>query len=136
VINTNTYLLLADAVLLTHVLVVVFMILGLLATLIGGVMKWQWVTNPWFRLSHLICIGVVVMLAWAGVLCPLTTLEIWLRWQAGQPVYSGSFISHWLSSILYYDLPAWVFTVAYSSFGGLVLVCWLWVKPRSLLNRE
>jgi hypothetical protein len=134
--NTQSYLILADAVLLIHVLVVVFVILGLLATLVGGAMKWLWVTNPWFRLSHLICIGVVVTQAWAGVACPLTRLEMWLRSQAGQQVYSGSFISHWLSSILYYDLPAWVFTLAYTSFGGLVLVSWLWVKPRSILSRD
>jgi hypothetical protein len=134
--NTQSYLILADAVLLIHVLVVVFVILGLLTTLVGGAMKWRWVTNPWFRLSHLICIGVVVTQAWAGVACPLTRLEMWLRSQAGQQVYSGSFISHWLSSILYYDLPAWVFTLAYTSFGGLVLVSWLWVKPRSILSRD
>jgi hypothetical protein len=134
--NTQSYLILADAVLLIHVLVVVFVILGLLTTLVGGAMKWRWVTNPWFRLSHLICIGVVVTQAWAGVACPLTRLEMWLRTQAGQQVYSGSFISHWLSSILYYDLPAWVFTLAYTSFGGLVLVSWLWVKPRSILSHD
>ncbi|MGK0374122.1 MAG: hypothetical protein ACJA2E_000590 [Arenicella sp.] len=134
--NTQSYLILADAVLLIHVLVVVFVILGLLTTLVGGAMKWRWVTNPWFRLSHLICIGVVVTQAWAGVACPLTRLEMWLRSQAGQQVYSGSFISHWLSSILYYDLPAWVFTLAYTSFGGLVLVSWLWVKPRSILSHD
>jgi hypothetical protein len=133
--TTNSYLLLADAVLLSHALIVAFVILGLIATLIGGALKWQWVKNPWFRLSHLICIGVVVTQAWAGVVCTLTTLEMWLRSHAGQQVYSGSFISHWLSSLLYYDFPAWVFTVTYSAFGALVLASWLWVKPRSIKRR-
>jgi hypothetical protein len=130
--TTDSYLLLADAVLLSHTLIVAFVTLGLVATLIGGALKWQWVKNLWFRLSHLICIGVVVIQAWAGVVCPLTTLEMWLRSQAGQQIYSDSFISHWLNSLLYYDFPAWVFTVAYSSFGALVIASWFWVKPRSL----
>lgn len=134
--SNESYLLLADLVLFTHVLIVAFVVLGLVITLLGGTMKWAWVRNPWFRLSHSCCIGVVVLQAWAGVVCPLTTLEMWLRSQAGAQVYSGSFIAHWLDSILFYDFPNWVFTLAYSSFGALVLLSWLGVKPRPLLNRK
>lgn len=130
------YLLLADLTLFTHVLVVAFVISGLLMILAGGALKWAWVRNPWFRLAHLSCIGVVVMQAWAGVICPLTTLEMWLRAQAGAQVYSGSFIAHYLDNILYYDLPSWVFTLAYSSFGALVLASWFWVRPRPLFTRN
>ena len=133
--DTN-YLLLADLVLFTHVLVVMFVVLGLIMILLGGTLKWQWVRNPWFRLTHLACIAVVVMQAWAGVVCPLTTLEMWLRTQAGAQVYSGSFIAHWLDNILYYDLPNWVFTLVYSSFGALVLASWFGVKPRRLFIRN
>ncbi len=132
--STTSYLLMADLVLLLHVLIVAFVIFGLLITLLGGVLGWSWVRNPWFRLSHLACIGIVVMQAWAGIICPLTTLEMWLRSQAGDQVYSGSFIAHWLNSILYYDLPSWVFTVAYSSFGSLVLLSWYWVRPRQIVR--
>jgi len=134
--TTTAYLLLADSVLFTHVLVVAFVVLGLVVTLTGGIMKWHWVRNPWFRLSHLVCIGVVVAQAWAGVVCPLTTLEMWLRSKAGDQVYGGSFIAHWLDSILYYDLPTWVFTLAYSGFGTLVLFSWFWVRPRPLFKRS
>ena len=30
----------------------------------------------WFRLAHLTAIAVVVLQAWFGVICPLTTLEM------------------------------------------------------------
>jgi len=132
--STTSYLLLADLVLFTHVLIVAFVIFGLVFILLGGAMKWSWVRNPWFRLSHFCCIGIVVMQAWVGVICPLTILEMWLRSKAGDQTYSGSFIAHWLDSILYYDLPSWVFTLTYSSFGMLVLLSWFWVKPRPLLK--
>lgn len=133
--TTKNYLLLADSVLFLHVMVVAFVVLGLVMILTGGLMKWRWVRNPWLRVSHLCCIGVIVMQAWAGIVCPLTTLEMWLRSKGGVQGYSGAFIAHWLESILYFDLPNWVFTVVYSSFGLLVLLSWLWVRPRPLLSR-
>lgn len=124
------YGLLADIVLFLHVFIVVFVVFGLFAILLGRLLDWGWVRNPIMRVLHLVCIGVVVVQAWAGVVCPLTTLEMWLRKLAGQETYDGSFITHWLSAILYYDLPAWVFTVAYTLFALLVLFSWYWVKPR------
>jgi len=52
--SPKTYLFFADSVLFIHVLVVAFVVLGLVVTLIGGVAKWAWVRNPWFRLTHLV----------------------------------------------------------------------------------
>ena len=69
--------------------------------------------------------------AWAGVICPLTTLEMWLRRKAGQSAYEGSFIQHWMERILYYDAPEWVFTASYTAFGAAVLLSWALVPPRS-----
>lgn len=129
-LSVNTlYLLLADLVLSLHVLTVAFVVAGLLVIIAGKLCGWAWVRNPWFRLTHFACILVVVMQAWAGVVCPLTTLEMWLRARAGDVVYSGSFITYWLSELLYFNLPAWVFTLAYTVFGGLVALTWFWVKP-------
>ncbi|MGH8119146.1 MAG: DUF2784 domain-containing protein, partial [Gammaproteobacteria bacterium] len=90
----------------------------------------EWVRNPWFRVAHLLAIGVVVSQAWLGVLCPLTTLEMALRDRAGGAVYPGSFIAHWVEFLLYYRAPAWVFTLCYSVFGVLVAASWLAVRPR------
>lgn len=123
-------LLIADLVLFLHITVVAFVVLGLVAIVTGGIAKWQWVKNPWFRTAHLACIAVVVSQAWAGVVCPLTTFEVWLRNLAGEQSYSGSFISHWMKQLLYYDLPAWVFTAIYTAFGSLVFASWFWVRPR------
>ncbi len=127
---SNLYLLLADAVLFSHILVVIFVVIGLVLIFVGFAAGWQWVRNPWFRIAHLVCIAVVVAQAWAGVVCPLTTLEMWLRKQGGGEVYSGSFITHWMQALLYYDAPAWVFTAAYTGFGALVLASWFLVRPR------
>ncbi len=122
--------LLADAVLTLHAGLVLFVVLGLGLILLGGGRGWRWVRNRWFRLAHLAAITVVVAQAWLGVICPLTTLEIWLRRRAGQGAYDGSFIEHWLQELLYYQAPAWVFIVLYTAFGSLVLASWWWVPPR------
>lgn len=129
-----SYLLAADLMLLTHVLFVAFVVVGLVLILAGKLCAWSWVRNPWFRLAHLACIGVVVLQSWLGGICPLTTWEMTLREKAGEAVYAGAFIAHWLEAILYYRAPQWVFTLAYTVFGGLVLVCWFWVRPRRLFR--
>ena len=126
-----TYRVLADLMLLLHASFMVFVIAGLALVLLGGVRGWRWVRNPWFRLGHLLAIGVVVAQAWLGVLCPLTTLEMTLRTRGGEAVYPGSFIAHWLESLLYYRAPPWVFIVCYTVFGLLVMASWFAVRPRS-----
>ena len=126
-----TYRVLADLILLLHASFVVFVIAGLALVLLGGWRGWRWVRNPWFRLAHLLAIGVVVAQAWLGALCPLTTLEMSLRARAGEAVYPGSFIAHWLESLLYYRAPPWAFIVCYTVFGFLVVASWYAVRPRS-----
>ena len=122
-------LLAADAVLLLHVLFVLFVVAGLLLVLAGKLLAWSWVRNWWFRVAHLAAIVVVALQAWFGVVCPLTTLEMSLRRRAGGATYEGTFISHWLQSILYYRAPAWVFAVCYTAFALLVVLSWVWVRP-------
>jgi hypothetical protein len=124
------YQLLADAVLLLHFGVVVFVIGGLVVVVVGNWRGWPWVHGLWFRLAHLAAITVVVAQSWFGRLCPLTTLESWLRVQAGSPTYAKSFIEHWVQRIIFYEVPIWVFTAAYTAFGILVVVSWWYFPPR------
>lgn len=128
--GTLPYTLLADAVLALHVGIVLFVVAGLLLVLAGNWRGWRWVNAPVFRWAHLAAIAVVVAQAWLGAVCPLTTLEMWLRRQAGGATYPGSFIAHWLQRLLYWDAPAWVFVLAYSLFGLAVLLAWWRWPPR------
>lgn len=130
------YRLLADAVLALHVAIVVFVAGGLVAVLAGNWRGWGWVNRLWFRASHLAAIGIVVAEAWAGAVCPLTTLETWLRVQAGGGGYGDSFIGHWLQRLLYYDAPPWVFVAAYTAFGVAVLAAWWLFPPRRAGDRR
>ena len=75
------------------------------------------------------------MQSWFGIVCPLTAWEMALRRKAGVPGYDGSFVAYWLSRLLYYSFPDWVFVAVYTAFGLLVVATWLWVRPRSFTDR-
>lgn len=129
------YQLLADAVLLVHFAIVLFVLGGLALIVAGNFRGWQWVNRLWFRLAHIAAIGVVIAQAWLGRICPLTTLESWLRRQAGEAAYQASFIEHWIERALYFEAPPWAFTLAYTLFGLLVLGAW-WRFPPARPQRR
>ena len=124
------YLIAADAILLAHLLFVLFVVAGLASIYIGHWLRWDWVRRFWFRVAHLSAIGFVVVQAWLDEICPLTIWEMNLRARAGDATYEGAFIAHWLQSLLYYEAPTWVFTLIYTGFGLLVCASWWWLPPR------
>ncbi len=128
------YRLLADLVLSVHVAIVLFVVGGLVLVVVGNWWHWRWVNALWFRLAHLVAIAVVAAQAWLGLVCPLTTLEMWLRASAGQSTYGGSFIEFWLQRLLYYEAPDWVFALAYTAFGLATAAVW-WRFPPDLRRR-
>jgi hypothetical protein len=124
------YLIVADIILLIHVLFVIFVVFGLLLILAGKIFAWGWVHNFSFRITHLVAIGVVVLQSWLGLICPLTVWEMDLRARADDSVYEGSFIAYWMQSLLYYRAEEWVFILLYTLFAVLVVASWYWVRPK------
>lgn len=127
---------LADLVLVLHFGVVAFVAGGLVLVWVGNGLELRGlsrcVNRLGFRLGHLLAIAIVVAESWLGIACPLTSLEQALRRRSGLPA-SGmeeGFLAGWLSRLLYYDAPAWVFTLAYSVFGLLVVATWWRFPPR------
>jgi hypothetical protein len=127
--NATMAALLADALRALHV-GVVLLVVGLLPlVLVGGWRGWRRVRHRGLRLSHLGLMLFIAAQAWLGQLCPLTVWEQDLRGLAGQSAYRESFIEHWLSRLLYWDLPWWAFVAAYTGFAALVAGAWWWVRP-------
>lgn len=135
---------LADLVLGIHVGVVVFVVGGLVLIWLGNGLALRglcgFVNRLGFRVAHLLAIAVVVAESWLGILCPLTTLEQALRARAGStsPGAEQGFVADWLSRLLYYDAPTWVFTLGYSVFGAIVVATgWLFPpRRRGARDRE
>lgn len=120
---------LADAILALHVGIVLFVVLGALVIPLGAWRGWRWVRGFRWRVTHLVLMGVIALQAWLGALCPLTVWEQALRRHAGEAVYQTSFIEHWLSRLIFFEAPWWVFVAAYTAFAGFVLLLWRRVPP-------
>lgn len=118
----------ADAVLVVHFGIVVFIVGGLVLTWIGAPLRWRWIRNPWFRYAHLAAIGFVALEAIVGMACPLTVWEDALR-GGGE---AGSFVGRWVRRLLYYRAPDWVFTAAYLAWAAATVLTLRLVPPRHL----
>lgn len=119
--------LLADVILVVHFAYVLFVVVGFALILLGAALRWAWIRNPLFRYAHLGAIAIVAIGSLVGMACPLTVLEDALR---GANPGSPSFVARWVSRILYYELPDWVFTVTYVLFALAVAAALRWIPPR------
>jgi Protein of Unknown function (DUF2784) len=122
---------LADVILILHVVVVLFNLGALPVIWVGHFRGWAFVRNFYFRMVHLLLIGVVAAESIFGIMCPLTEWEDALRTSNGTgPQHPSGFIAHWLHQLLFYDAPSWVFTAAYLLFFLLVALTFYWVRPQ------
>jgi len=117
--------LLADVVLVVHFAFVLFVVGGLALILVGAVLGWRWVRIRAFRYAHLAAIVFVAAEALVGMTCPLTLWEHVLRRTSPD---GPSFVARWVSRLLFYDLPEWVFATAYVVVASAVAVT-LWLIP-------
>jgi len=116
----------ADAILVVHFGIVLFIVGGLIAVWIGVALGWQWIRNRWFRYAHLAAIAYVAGEALLGFACPLTVWEAVARGDAP----AESFLGRWVRALLFYRAPEWVFTVAYVAWALATLATLRLVPPR------
>ena len=83
--------LLADGVLLLHLVFVLFVVAG-------GLLAFRWRWMPWLHLPALAWGGWI---EFSGAICPLTPLENALRRAGGEAGYAGGFVEHYLLPVLY-----------------------------------
>lgn len=85
------YRALADLVVVVHLGFIAFVV-------VGGFLAWRWPRVLWL---HLPVVAWALTIVVFSVECPLTPLENHLRHLAGQRGYSGGFIDHYLTGVLY-----------------------------------
>jgi len=126
----QVYLILADAILLAHALIVAFNVFSLPVIWLGSFLRWRFVRNFYFRAIHVLMMAYIALQAALGEICPLTNWENALRVQAGtDPQYATSFVGYWLQRLIFYQADERVFTIAYGIFFALVLFTLFAVKP-------
>ncbi len=87
------YRTLADGILIVHLAFVLFVICG-------GFLAWRWPRIAWLHIPTALW-GAYVEIS--GRICPLTPLENSLRQRGGETGYSGGFIDHYLTALIYPD---------------------------------
>lgn len=117
--------LLANTILIFHLLFILFVVGGLPVIWVGAWLRLSFVRNIWFRITHLAAILFVVGESFLGIVCPLTTWEDSLR----QLETNESFIKRWLHRILFYDVPEGILTMVYIMFALLVAATFILVPP-------
>jgi len=112
------YSILADAVVLLHLLFVLFV--GL-----GGFLVLKWHHLIWL---HIPAVFWAIWISFTGSVCPLTPLEQWLRQQGELSSYTGGFTDQYIVPIIYpegltQEMQWWI--------GGFVLLfnllIYLWI---------
>ncbi|HET8655184.1 MAG TPA: DUF2784 domain-containing protein [Longimicrobiaceae bacterium] len=118
-----SYRVLADVVLLVHLAFILFVVLG-------GVLVLRWRELVWLHVPAAVW-GVLVELLHLS--CPLTPLEDHLRRLGGEAGYSGGFVEHYVTSIVY---PSGLTPRAQDVLGGFVLVVNALVYARFFRSRR
>ncbi len=85
------YRLLADAIIIIHLIFILFVILGGLLAL----------RNKRWSIVHLPAVIWAAAIEFKGWICPLTPFENWFREKGGNAIYQGDFIEHYLLPIIY-----------------------------------
>ena len=103
-------LVLADAILAVHVIVILFNVTGLVVIPVGARLGWRVIRVAWLRLLHLALLAVVAGQAVAGRACILT---IWQQDLAGRAGTVHPLIMQWVDRLIYWNLPMWFFQILY-----------------------
>jgi hypothetical protein len=128
--DPSTWGLLADLLVVVHLGIVLYSLLGAVVVLCGWPLRWGWVRNPWFRFSHLAVVVFVAVQAAFDAICPLTTWESELRAKAGQRPEEGSFVGRLAHDLLFVDVPQATLNVIYIAFAALVVGTLIGCPPR------
>jgi len=130
------YAYLADLIVVIHLAYVVYVVGGLVAILIGMWRGRKWIRNPWFRVTHLLAILIVIAEIILKLNCPLTIWENSARAAAQQPVDGSAFMDRLLSFILIGSAPRWLINGLYVVFAVAIVTTFIFAPPRWKAIRE
>lgn len=124
---------LADAILVVHLGIVGFVVVGTILIWVGHFCSWQFVRRMAWRVIHLAIMVIVAGQALLGIQCPLTTWENSLRREVNSVamqetgIYERTFVQRHLDPILHVDVAS--LTVVYVLLVVVLVAGFVWVRP-------
>jgi hypothetical protein len=116
---------LAALILLFHLVVIAFNLVGIVIIPLGAWRGWIYVRAPVWRLAHVASLAVTALQAALGRACILT---IWQAEFSDRRPTPKPLIMEWVNSLIFWPLPAWAFVLIYFLTLAYVL-CPLWLVP-------
>jgi len=120
----------ANVVAATHIGYFLFVVGGFASIVIGAAKGWTWIRNPWFRVTHLAAVYIVILEDTFKIQCPLNTIEWQLRATSNAAAVSPSAAGRFLDYLLFQTISGLVLDVIYWSLGVTLVVLLFLVKPR------
>ena len=115
----------SEIVLLFHFCIFLFMIISFFLIPLVYYQKWKWVKNKYYRLIHLILMGIIFIETILGFMCPLTVLENFLR----NNIEINNKITQIIHQVMYWNLPTYQFTILYLLSLLYLIFLWFFFKP-------
>ena len=115
----------SEIVLLFHFCIFLFIITSFIFIPLGYHKKWKWVKNKYYRLIHLVLMGIIFIETILGFMCPLTILENFLR----NDIKINNKITQIIHQIMYWDLPTYQFIILYLLSLLYLIFLWFFFKP-------
>ena len=113
---------LADLVLVLHLLWIAFILLGFPLFL--------WLNNRTGRILHMISLAAMIIMQMTRTICPLTYLEEYLKSQgASGKVYPGQFVTETIERLIYVE-DLTLEKVMYATIAyAVIVVSSFWFRP-------
>jgi len=128
-LNAAILLALADAVLIVHLGIILFNVLGMIVIPLGAWQGWTFVRGFGWRALHLGILAAVAVQALFGRICFLT---IWhddlVRLAGGRPS-DAPLIASLVSHLIFWPLAPWMFVLLYVTVCVYTLALWWLVPP-------
>lgn len=124
------YRLLADFIVAIHIGYVFYIFIGMGLIVIGLWRKWNWISNPWFRLTHFAAIMVPVLELIFKTRCVLTVWEFQFRSLAAQPMTETTFMERLMNYVFFAEAPAWLTNGLYYVLAAVIGLMLVLAPPR------
>src|SRR5690349_3596945 len=103
----------AEAVLMFHLAVVLFNVVGLVVIPLGAWRGWTFVCRFWWRAMHVAILAFVALQAVLQRVCFLTLWQARLLQQAGESASTAPLIQRLVARAVFWPLPLWFFAGLY-----------------------
>ena len=114
-----------EIVLFFHFFIFLFITVSFFLIPFGYFQKWEWVKNKYYRLTHLVLMGIILIETILGFMCPLTILENFLR----NNIEVDNNLTQIIHQIMYWNLPNYQFIILYILSFSYLIFLWFFFKP-------